>query len=235
MGVAIAVAFGGLVLSQWFPEAVLRAADVARIRLSLPEMVAVSTLATDLLGFGLGSVAYLRLRGRGIEFVHARRPTVGDVGWIVGGIVVVLVGYGVAVAGARLLGVRLAGSDVAGLGELHPPILVLLAVLSFLVIAPMEELFFRGLVQGTMREALAPTPAVIVASAAFAAVHVFSIQGSVIGELAFLGSLFVTSLVLGFAYERTDNLAVNVVIHGTYNAILLLGAYVLITAGIPLS
>ncbi|WP_368408569.1 CPBP family glutamic-type intramembrane protease [Halorussus halophilus] len=56
--------------------------------------------------------------------------------------------------------------------------------------------------------------------------------GPFVGKMVLLGSLFVTSVVFGFVYERTRNLLVNAVVHGAYNATLLVLAYVVFSMGL---
>ena len=104
-------------------------------------------------------------------------------------------------------------------------------VVTAAVVAPVaEELFFRGLLQtalgrgfDTLADRLRPGrpgppghtrpaarwAAVVVTSAAFAAVH---------GVPAFLAPIFVLSLGLGFVYERSGNLWMSIVTHALFNA-----------------
>ena len=89
---------------------------------------------------------------------------------------------------------------------------------------------FRGLVQGTLRENFHPARAIILASALFASIHLFSLSGE--GKLVYIGIAFVLALVLGAAYEYTDNLAVPAVIHGTYNAVQFAESYLAATGGL---
>jgi membrane protease YdiL (CAAX protease family) len=123
----------------------------------------------------------------------------------------------------------------------HGPALTVLAVLTAAVVAPVaEELAFRGLMQTMLARmfnraadglglpllvdgaapsttdpsAASPTrpvarwAAVLTTSVAFAAVH---------GEPAFLAPIFVLSVGLGFAYERSSNLWMPIVAHGLFN------------------
>jgi hypothetical protein len=96
----------------------------------------------------------------------------------------------------------------------------------------MEELFFRGVVQETMAEVVPETTAVVLASATFAGIHYLTYVGPFAGKLVLVGSLFLTSLVFGFAYVRTRNLLVSAVVHGGYNATLLMLAYVVFSTGL---
>lgn len=60
-----------------------------------------------------------------------------------------------------------------------------LAVVLGAVVAPIEELLFRGAIQGRLRRAFGPTGAIVGASARFACVHVLNFTGPVGGGLAF--------------------------------------------------
>jgi len=84
-------------------------------------------------------------------------------------------------------------------------------------------------VQGTLRETLHPTRAIVLASALFASIHLFSLSGE--GKLVYVGIAFVLALVLGATYEYTDNLVVPALIHGAYNAIQFTSAYLTATGG----
>ncbi|WP_255150234.1 CPBP family intramembrane glutamic endopeptidase [Halorarius halobius] len=232
VGFAVVVALVGLGFSQLVPVAFFEGLDALGV--SLPSLVAlgVQLLLIELVGFGLATLAYLRLRGLPFDYVNLRWPTLRDAAWMVGGSLLVLVLYFGVVASAVALGAPLARSGLSVAGEANPDILLLVAVLSFLLVGPMEELFFRGIVQGTMREVLSATPAVVAASTTFAAIHYLTLVGPLAGKLVVLSSLFITSLVLGFAYERTGNLLVNAVVHGAYNAVLLVLAYVAFRSGL---
>jgi len=228
---AVAVALVGLAFSQLLPLAVFVALRRAGVSLSVVPAITLQIVLTELVGFGGATWVVLRLRGRGFDYVHVRWPTLGDVAWMVGGSVLVLALYFGVVVSAALAGVPLAQSQIGVLGEGTPAILLVIAVLSVVLVGPMEELFFRGIVQETMREVLPARWAVLLASVTFAGIHYLTMVGPLVGKLVLLGSLLVTALVLGTAYERTQNLAVNAVVHGVYNAVLLLLAYVVLTSG----
>jgi len=87
--------------------------------------------------------------------------------------------------------------------------------ISAAVLAPLsEELFFRGFVQSSLRQATgSPWLGIIVAATFFAAVHA---EWNAKPALLFLG------LVMGYNYERTGRLWPAVVIHALFNATFLL-------------
>ncbi|MFB6300564.1 MAG: lysostaphin resistance A-like protein [Halobacteriales archaeon] len=196
-------------------------------------LVVLSLVLTQGIAFGGVALLYLRYRGLGAEFVPVRTPSVSELGWIVGGYVLAFAAVGVGVAIVITAGLEPASNQIGEIGARDPTVLLALIPLSFLLIGPGEELLFRGVVQGTFREILRPVPAIVLASAVFAAVHFVALTGSAQGRLVTIAVLFLPSLVFGTAYERTDNIVVPAVIHGAYNATLFAMAYLAFQMGSP--
>jgi membrane protease YdiL (CAAX protease family) len=179
--------------------------------------------ALTIVGAGLGFVvtvaAYLAYRSVGVDYVGYRVPTLPDLGWIVGSYVVVLgsvmvIGFVLQVLGAS----PDTANQTAERGMQNPELFLWFIPLSFLVIGPAEELLFRGVVQGRLRESFGPWVAVPVAAALFALIHFFALTGGAGDRFVAVGILFVPSLVFGVAYERTRNIVVPILVHGAYNA-----------------
>lgn len=84
--------------------------------------------------------------------------------------------------------------------------------LAAVVIAPAaEELFFRGILQNTLRRWYGhPRWAIAAASAVFAFVHA--------GQPAVLPAIYMLSVLLGYLYERNANILAPVLIHAIFNA-----------------
>jgi len=98
---------------------------------------------------------------------------------------------------------------------------VSLAVLSILLIGPVEELLFRGLIQNYVRPALGGVGAVVWTSLLFAVVHLPAYFTDTLETAALsLVVVFALSLVLGAVYERYRNIVLVMAIHGLYNAVL---------------
>ncbi|MDS0243905.1 MULTISPECIES: type II CAAX endopeptidase family protein [unclassified Haloferax] len=192
--------------------------------------VILSTFLLQGVAFGGIAVLYLKGRGLGFGFVPVRLPSKRDGAVIVGGSFALLGLLFVASSVITALGLNSAQNQIAEVGQQNPSVFLVLIPLQFLLVGPGEELLFRGLVQGTLRESLHPARAIILASALFASIHLFSLSGE--GKLVYIGIAFVLALVLGVAYEYTDNLAVPAVIHGTYNAVQFAGAYLTATGGL---
>lgn len=214
---------------------------LAAARLLAAGGVELSTLGSTILStlllqgvafFGL-SALYLRFRGVSFsEYVGARKPDLE--GWMYTG-----AGYVLAfVAAFTMIGIVVilldltpAQNRAAELGAADPRVFLVLVPLAFLLIAPGEELLFRGIVQSRLRETFSAPLAVGLATAIFAAVHAPGLVGPASGRMVTVTMLFLPGLVFGVTYELTDNLVVPTLIHGAYNATLFSLAYVSMAAG----
>jgi membrane protease YdiL (CAAX protease family) len=189
-----------------------------------------STLFLQGVTFGGIAILYVKGRDLGFGFVPVRLPDKRDGTVIVGGSIAILALLFVASSVITALGLNSAQNQIVEVGRQNPSVFLLLIPLQFLLVGPGEELLFRGLVQGTLRESLHPARSIVLASALFASIHLFSLSGD--GKLVYIGIAFVLALVLGAAYEYTDNLTVPAVIHGMYNAVQFAGAYLTATGGL---
>jgi len=98
------------------------------------------------------------------------------------------------------------------------PLSVLLAFLAVVVAPLVEEMIFRGLFQTMIRSYLGrPWPAIMLTSALFAAVH---------GNATHWPALFVLSVGLGYAYEKSGSLFRPIFMHALFNGISILGALI---------
>jgi hypothetical protein len=126
-------------------------------------------------------------------------------------------------------------SQIRNFGD--PVVILPFIPLSLLIIGPAEELVYRNLIQKPLYDAFSRRGAVLTASVIFALMHIpqYSPPGaSAIETLNALVLVFVLSLVLAIAYERTDNIVVPILIHGSFNAIQFLLLYVtLVSGGMP--
>lgn len=194
--------------------------------------VGVSVASLQVVGMLGSALAYVRLRGRW-DLVQFRRPTFGAVWLVVAGLFAAILLNLVRTAVMVALDLTAATPVVdAGTDASDPATaLLVLTVLSFLVIAPIEELLFRGVIQGRLREEYGPAKAIGGASAMFALMHLPGLTGSLPGRLLTVAGLFAISLVFGWLYERTETLVIPWVVHGLYNASLFGLLYVLVSSG----
>jgi membrane protease YdiL (CAAX protease family) len=206
-------------------------------------LLVVSLVLTQGVAFGGPALAFVAVRRPLVEKLRAwfdfdlrtptlslpaSVPTLRDGAIVLGGW---LLAFGlIVVAGlvVQAVGVEPGQNQVAEIGFENPEALLLLIPASFLLIGPGEELLFRGVVQGRIREAFGPVPGIALASAIFAAIHYFALTGGTGGRLVTIAILFLPSVVFGVAYELSENLVVPSLIHGAYNATLFTLLYVVI-------
>ncbi len=115
----------------------------------------------------------------------------------------------------RRLGCRPEGQPLVRMIAAGPPVPVLMVlVLHAVVMAPLvEELLFRGFLQGYLCRRTTTVIGVFLSSLVFAAVHLNLFAGV---------QVFLLSLALGYLYHRTQSLAAPVALHGLHNGLQLL-------------
>lgn len=169
---------------------------------------------------------YLAWTDRELSFIDVRLPTLRDLGWTVGGLLVL---FGTLFAISALMqsaGVESADHSTIQEAQNNPEMLLVLIPLAILIIGPFEELLYRNVIQKSLYETFSRFGAVGVASVIFASVHVLAYATAGLGAvIASLGTIFGLSIVLGTLYERTDNLLVPALVHGIYNALLFTNLY----------
>jgi len=186
--------------------------------------VARTVVSTAALGVGTVTVAaaYLVWSGVGSSYVDARVPDRRELGYVVGGTALLLAANLAISAAFGWLGVESTTHSLIRAARDDPEILLALMPLSYLVVGPGEELLYRNVVQKSLREKFSGAGAVVVASVVFAAVHLPAYadpNGSALALLNTLAVVFALSLILGAVYERTGNLAVPALVHGSFNAV----------------
>jgi len=203
--------------------------DITSIEaLARPEVLVASAVATQggmlLVGYG-----YVRRYGLPVPIRRLSRRDGVTVGvGVVAALALATVGGAVV---SLLVPVDQQATSVFGdLSAVDPTVLLVLAALSVLWIAPAEEYLFRGVVQGRLRASFGVAATLAVAGGLFASIHLFNYSGTATAVVAYLGLLAVVSLVFGYAYERTNNLTVPIAIHALYNATLLGLSYVALVA-----
>ena len=202
---------------------------------SLAVNVVLTLIVGQYVAFGGLAVGYLAWRGFDragiVSYLGVRRPSLKELGLVVGGWVVIVVTLFVVSAIVQLLGTETASNQSAEVAMQNPAIIPLFIVAMFLVVGPSEEILYRGVVQGRLRESLPAAPAIAIASGIFALIHVMALTGGLSGRLTTVGILFFPSLVFGAVYEYTDNLVVPALLHGLHNAVLFTILYISIVYG----
>lgn len=180
------------------------------------------------------ALGYLRYRGLSWadirSYLGISRPDIRDFIVIVGAWLFAIVLVFLALLAVVSTGVEPAQNQNVPQGQGASNVLLLLVPVMLFVVGPVEEILYRGAVQGRLRESLGPIPAILIASAIFAVAHVLALTGGLVGRMATIMILFIPGILLGATYEYTRNLTVPVIIHGLYNSTLLILAYVALNA-----
>lgn len=224
LGGALAIVLIAAALALLLPLAVIGPLAEAGVAFTPSTVIALSILLTQGVGFGGVALLYLTL-WRGQVRVPLRWPTANDLHWMIQGVALAFAALIVGGLVVSLLGLDVGEHQIQELGADHPEVFILLIPLSFLLIGPAEELLFRGVVQGRLRQAFGAGAAIGLAAVLFAAIHFVALSGPLAARLTTVIVLVLPSLVFGLAYERSGNIAVPAVIHGTYNAALLALSY----------
>ncbi|WP_396610364.1 lysostaphin resistance A-like protein [Haloferax sp. S1W] len=225
---AVAVAIALVVTSLLLGIVLTLAVFVPLVALGIPlaespSVVLLAALIPSQLAFAtVGILATVTL----LDGVPVRVPTRHDLQWVGLGLLGSFGAVSLLVVASTFVDLSPLQSVVGDAAEANPGLLVALALLSIVVIAPAEELLFRGAVQGRLRATFGPVGAIGLASALFASLHVFNFVGGGVLVLVPLATLFLVGAVLGTVYERTDNLVAPIAVHALYNATLFLSTLV---------
>jgi membrane protease YdiL (CAAX protease family) len=140
---------------------------------------------------------------------------VGVIGGVVGGMVPIVLGVLAIWATTGFTSTHGTATDIAGIkpeGTAGWIVVILLVVVGAPII---EELFFRGLVQGAFMRRIGTTPAIFVTALIFCAAHTLN-EGPIAPMI-----LLAPALVLGYLRVRTQRLAAGMVAHATFNGLTL--------------
>ncbi len=228
--VGVAVGLGTLGIAFVLLSSLLVFGIDTVVELPLAVNLGLTLVLGQYVAFGGLALVYLLYRGFDrsgiVSYLGIRRPTLTELGLVLGGWVVILILVIAISAVLQVIGAETAANQSAELATQNPAVIPLLIAASFLVIGPAEEVLYRGIVQSRLRESISAVPAIAIASAIFAAVHVIALTGGIEGRLTTIAVLFFPSLVFGAVYEYTDNIVVPALLHGLHNAVLFTLLYV---------
>ena len=179
-------------------------------------------------GYAAVVATYVYGSGRGWRWLGLRWPDAGDLRVLGVGLAASFGVYAALVGAVTVVSLPVAqhslGRDVAAGG---PGVALVLVALSVLVVGPVEELLFRGVVQRRLAETVPESTAVGLAALVFALAHlpVYATAGPVAVAVS-LGTLVVLGAVWGWVYARTGSVVPAALCHGCYNGALFGVAYV---------
>ena len=223
----VLVALGLLFAAAIPPLAIVEGFKLVQAQFGYGGDLAITFIGGGLLAtiaIGLLGIAYHHIRPVAVH-VPRRLPTLREGGWIVAGVVIMFAAAIAIQIGMQVLNVASPTNFSAAAAAERPVLVYGLAIVGALfIIGPIEEYFYRGIVQGRLREQMGPVPAIAIVSVGFALGHVPSywIGGSdllSLGVFFALLSIGIGSVIFGAIYERTQNLVVVIVIHSLVNAI----------------
>lgn len=198
--------------------AVLSVASILNT-IGLPTTDAVRLLQSRAIqvGFLTVALAYLAIRGHPSQTIRFHVPSFRGVAWIIA-IPVLTAGSGYLLEPVLALvgiGNPPAATGMAIDGFTTRPLLWMVVLIGwFGFAAPAEELLFRGIIQGRLRDAFTPVPAILLAAGFFGLMHVpvAALSAGMEPTSSFTETV-VGGVIFGIAYERTDNLLVPSVAH----------------------
>ncbi|WP_336024987.1 CPBP family intramembrane glutamic endopeptidase [Halobellus salinisoli] len=187
--------------------------------IDVPSMDAVQLLRSRAIQLGfLGvSLAYLTVREFPLDSITFRVPSLRGVAWIVA-IPVLTAGAGFVLE-PLLAAVGIVqppaspGMGIDGFGT-RPLLWIVVFVGWFVFAAPAEELLFRGIIQGRLRQTFEGVPGILLAAVCFGLMHVpVAALSAGMGPASAFVETSVSGAIFGVAYERTGNLLVPSVAH----------------------
>ena len=166
-------------------------------------------------GMGVVALGYVWWSDDYNPLDRVRMPSSKESGWIAVGIIGNEIGIRALTPLLSLIGITHGGHS----GEIprwrvfvdQPELIVPGLVIMFVIMAPMEELLYRGVVHETLTGAIGSRGRVVVSGLLFGGIHLFLSAGVV--------SMITTTMfgfILGASYERTSNLTVPIMIHAGY-------------------
>ncbi|MDY7082583.1 MAG: type II CAAX endopeptidase family protein [Halobacteria archaeon] len=227
------VAFGLTLLANVVGGFLVAPAVLLGLGQDLLSVATVFTLAE--LGYAVAAVFFISANGLGRGYLRLSSSDWSRISKYIAGFGVVFASFSfITVASVNLAGISTLPS-MAVKSPINPPTLFLMMIpLSIVVVAPAEELFFRGVLQTYIGKVTSSRNAVLVAGGLFALVHVpnYLALPSALAMVIMTTVIFVVGLGIGYAYESSDSLYVAIGVHAVYNSLVMAGWYVLVTQGV---
>lgn len=196
--------------------------------------------SSEMLVLGLGTLGFIYALSKSGKYdyfslIHWRKLSFNQIKWI--GICTFLLLAVNVIFGLVLtyLNLELAENAITQVSEISPVYLLYLIPIMLLVVGPMEELLFRGVLQGVLRKSYGLKISIIATSILFGLIHLPAVGGISQGGMLYVLTTIALSIILGYIYELKESLIIPMVAHGVYNSILVVGLYYQMTADLTLT
>lgn len=179
-------------------------------------------ITLNFIGLGAGAAVYLYKTDRGWDWLDLHRPGKWDIVWMVGGTIITFIALIIVSILAFSIDADPPEQSTIMIIREDTVLIIFMLLTVWILNAPAEELLFRNVIQKRLYSAFSGVASVIIASLLFAGIHVLTfvlVGTSLIDVLVPILGIFIGSIVMGYAYWRTKNLWVPIVIHGLFNSI----------------
>jgi len=179
------------------------------------------------LGFIITGTMYLSHHSWSRDKLRIQQPSIKDGFWVLGAIVALFITItGLNYVAIEIIDVNeISQHDILTTAADQPQSLLLFALLSIVLIGPSEEYLFRGVIQTRFTDLYSAGVSITAASVLFTVLHIpVYVAGGGNWSVPVV-TVFCLSIILGVAYEKTDNLIVPMIVHGLYNALSFLLLY----------
>jgi membrane protease YdiL (CAAX protease family) len=164
---------------------------------------------------------YLKFSNR-LSVIHTSKPQPKILLWIVFGLGLLLLSNSSISQMFAFFDVSIGANSGIENPSGNPIYYLYLIPIMIFFVGPVEEIVFRGITQGSFRENFSLHTSVIFTSIIFGLIHIPSIQSE--GYLPVISYVLITcvlGLILGYIYEKTEDIVVPCLVHGIYNSFLL--------------
>ncbi|OYR40538.1 hypothetical protein DJ82_07290 [Halorubrum sp. Ib24] len=165
-------------------------------------------------GTAIAAIRYLDVPSP-LDWMEVRPPDVWDLGYILLGVFLLII----AALGSNILIQNVLGLERTMDGaSLSNAVLWSRVGTLLLLVGPAEEVMFRGIIQRSLRDVIGRWPAILFAGGLFGFLHI-GIAATAPGDMLWLVALSLLGVILGWVYERTNNLVVPALAHGSFNSL----------------
>lgn len=176
-----------------------------------------------IVGYGLDLLViggFLALSKRGLAYLDISRFELRHFGYVIGGVLANFAGEVILSVAVSLLDLPASQSStqefiIAG----GTATMLTFLVLTILITGPVEELFYRNIVQKRLSENVPHGIAITIAGLLFALSHVPAVYDpNLVTMIEPLTSSWIGGIIYGAIYLRTQNIIPAMLTHGVYNA-----------------